>query len=81
MDIYLDSGPRHDFTVISAEGDSENTTLGFHAAEQPLLSSVNRKVHPASTAEGRMGSFLVLHFGDEAGVYTVSGFYLYKHLA
>lgn len=81
MDVYLDSGPEQDFIVISAEGDSENITLGFHPAGKLLFSSVNREITSWKHSGGKEGSFLTLDLGDEISMYTVSGFYQFKCLA
>lgn len=77
MDVYLDSGPEQDFIVISADGDSENITLGFHPAGKLLFSSVNREITSWKHSVGKEGSFL----GDEISMYIVSGFYQCKCLA
>lgn len=70
MDVYLDSGLEQDFIVISVEGDSENTTLGFHPAGKLLFSSVNREITSRKHRFGRWNLYM----------YIVSGFYLCKCL-
>ena len=76
MDVYLDSRPEQDFAVISAEGDSENITLRFHAAGKLLFSSVNREITSHKHSGGKKGLFLKERF-EEGGcinVFRVPGF-------
>lgn len=60
MDVCLDSGPEQDFTVISAEGDSENIALGFQPAGKLLRSSVNREITSRKHGGGKKGLSLSL---------------------